>query len=143
MLSLYEAGAAAVKPIEAKRRQNPNRVWVHLTNERTDLACMQSAIALVGYSVLIVWVWLLRLPLAPNPPGNSWKLGFALAIAGWLAVLSAIQHHLAIHNDIAEDAAEPPDRWVVLFSLVVLRLCVGVIDYVFAIPLEMTSVMVE
>jgi len=143
MLSLFKAREASAESIEERRGRNPNRIRDHLANERTYLSWMRSAIALMGFGVLIVRMWLLRPPLALQPPGNGWKLGLVFAIAGLFAVLLATQHYFAIRDDIEADTYEPPDRWVILFSLVVLLLSVGVIYYVFTVPLEMTSVMVE
>jgi putative membrane protein len=129
---------------EKPRRLNPNRVRDHLANERTYLAWMRSAIALMGFGVLIVRLRLLRPPLAPQPPGNGWKLGLAFAIAGLLMVLLSTQHYFAVRYDIEEDTYEPPDRWVILSSLAILILGVGVIYYVFTVPLEsLSSIIVE
>jgi putative membrane protein len=46
-------------------KSNPNRIRDHLANERTYLSWMRSAIALMGFGVLIVRIRLLRPPLAP------------------------------------------------------------------------------
>jgi putative membrane protein len=67
---------------EKLRKANPNRIRDHLANERTYLSWMRSAIALMGFGVLIVRIRLLRPPLAPQPPGNGWKLGLAFSIVG-------------------------------------------------------------
>jgi putative membrane protein len=41
-----------------------------------------------------------------------------------------------VRNDIDADTFDPPDRWVVLFSLAITLIGAGVIFYVFAAPLE-------
>ncbi|MBW4518635.1 MAG: DUF202 domain-containing protein [Scytolyngbya sp. HA4215-MV1] len=128
---------------EATCKRNPNRIRDHLANERTYLSWMRSAIALMGFGVLIVRMRILRPPLAPQAPGNGWKLGLAFAVVGLLTVLLSTQHYFAIRNDIEEDTYEPPDRWVVLSSLAVLMLGAGVIYYVFTLPLELNAVFVE
>lgn len=129
---------------EIARKRNPNRIRDHLANERTYLSWMRSAIALMGFGVLIVRMRILRPPFAPQPPGNGWKLGLAFAIVGLLSVLLSTQHYFAVRDDIEEDTYEPPDRWVILSSMAVLLLGAGVIYYVFTIPLEsMGAVVIE
>ncbi len=119
-----------------KPRRNPNRIRDHLANERTYLSWMRSAIALMGFGVLIVRLRILRPPLAPQPPGNGWKLGLAFAIVGLLAVVLSTQHYFAVRDDIEEDTYAPPDRWIILSSIMILLLGMGVIYYVFSVPLE-------
>ncbi len=129
---------------KALRKLNPNRIRDHLANERTYLSWMRSAIALMGFGVLIVRLRILRPPIAPQPPGAGWKLGLAFAVVGLLAVLLSTQHYFVVRDDIEEDTYEPPDRWIILSSLSLLFLGVGVIYYVFAIPLELSgTIMIE
>lgn len=118
---------------------NPNRIRDHLANERTYLAWMRSGIALMGFGVVIVRLRILQPPLAPQPPGNGWKLGLAFSLVGLLTVLFSTQHYFGVRRDIDEDTYEPADRWVLLSSLSVLLLGAGVLYYVFTVPLEYTS----
>jgi putative membrane protein len=143
MMSLFKAQRDSTTNNEARKKRNPNRIRDHLANERTYLAWMRSAIALMGFGVLIVRIRILRPPLAPQPPGNGWKLGLAFAIVGLLSVLLSTQHYFAVRDDIEEDIYEPPDRWVILSSLALLLLGAGVIYYVFTVPLEMNTVLIE
>ncbi len=142
-MSLFKAQRDSTTNNEARKKRNPNRIRDHLANERTYLAWMRSAIALMGFGVLIVRIRILRPPLAPQPPGNGWKLGLAFAIVGLLSVLLSTQHYFAVRDDIEEDIYEPPDRWVILSSLALLLLGAGVIYYVFTVPLEMNTVLIE
>jgi putative membrane protein len=129
---------------ENSKKRNPNRVRDHLANERTYLAWMRSAIALMGFGVLIVRLRILRPPLAPQAPGNGWKLGLAFGVVGILTVLLSAQHYFAVRDDIEDDTYAPPDRWVILSSLSLLLLGVGVVYYVFTIPLEsLGTVLIE
>lgn len=129
---------------EKPEKRNLNRIRDHLANERTYLSWMRSAIALMGFGVLIVRLRILRPPLAPQPPGTGWKLGLAFSVVGLLAVLLSTQHYFAVRDDIEEDTYEPPDRWVILSSIAVLLLGMGVIYYVFTVPLEsLGSVLIE
>ncbi|MDX2216035.1 MAG: DUF202 domain-containing protein [Oculatellaceae cyanobacterium bins.114] len=123
-------------PGDRPQRINPNRIRDHLANERTYLAWMRSAIALMGFGVLIVRLRILRPPLAPQPPGNGWKLGLAFSIVGLLMVLLSTQHYFGVRNDIEDDTYQPPDRWVILSSIAILLLGLGVIYYVFSAPLD-------
>ncbi|OLP17064.1 hypothetical protein BST81_17035 [Leptolyngbya sp. 'hensonii'] len=134
-----------VQPIEDHKAEkpkhlNPNRIRDHLANERTYLSWMRSGIALMGFGVLIVRMRILHPPIAPQPPGNGWKLGLAFSIVGLLAVLLSTQHYFVVRNDIEEDTYEPPDRWVILSTLAVLFLGLGVIYYIFSFPFEMAGV---
>jgi len=141
MPNLFKPKATTSACTEEAKKRNPNRVRDHLANERTYLSWMQSAIALMGFGMLIVRLRILRPPYASQPPGNGWKLGLAFAVVGLLTVLLSTQHYL--RNDIEDDTYAPPDRWVVLASLALLLLGGGVIYYVFTLPLEMEAIVIE
>ncbi|MFM7266609.1 MAG: YidH family protein, partial [Cyanobium sp.] len=114
----------------------PNRIRDHLANERTFLAWMRSGIALLGFGVLIVRIRVLRPPLAPQPPGNGWRLGLAFTLVGLLMVLLSAFHYFGVRNDIEDDTYDPPDRWVILATLVILALGSCVVLYVFQVPFD-------
>ena len=120
---------------------NPNRVRDHLANERTYLSWMRMAIALLGVGVIVVRLRILRPPMLPTP-GNGWKLGLAFSIIGMLTVWLSTHHYFAVRHDIDADTFDPPDRWVVLFSLAITFIGAGVIYYVFAAPLEQMSLII-
>ena len=125
-------------------RRNPNRVRDHLANERTYLAWMRSGISLLGFGVLIVRIRILKPPLAPTGPGAGWKLGVAFTVVGLLMVGLSSLHYFGVRNDIDNDTYEPPDRWVILSTIVVLMLGSCVALYVFQIPYESTeSILVD
>ena len=126
------------------KKPSADRVREHLANERTYLAWMRSAIAMMGFGVLIVRLRILRPPLAPQPPGNGWKLGLAFALLGLLTVVLSTQHYFAVRRDIDRDTYEPSDRWIIVFSLAVIILGVGVGYYVFTVPLEsLSTILIE
>jgi putative membrane protein len=114
-------------------RRHPSRVRDHLANERTYLAWMRSAIALMGFGVVIVRLRHFQPPLVPQP-GTGWKLGLLFSVVGLVTVLLSTQHYFAVRRDIDEDTYEPADRWVILFSLAVMILGAGVIYFVFTVP---------
>ncbi|MFM7885425.1 MAG: YidH family protein [Pseudanabaena sp.] len=122
-------------------KQNPNRVRDHLANERTYLSWMRMAIALLGVGVIVVRLRILRPPMLPTP-GNGWKLGLAFSIIGMLTVWLSTHHYFAVRHDIDADTFDPPDRWVVLFSLAITLIGAGVIYYVFAAPLEQMGLII-
>ncbi|MFN7677013.1 MAG: YidH family protein [Cyanobacteriota bacterium] len=122
-----------------RRHRNPNRIRDHLANERTYLAWMRSGIALLGFGVLIVRIRVLRPPLAPHPPGFGWKLGLAFSIVGLLMVGLSSLHYFGVRNDIEDDQYEPPDRWVLLSTLVLLCLGAFVVLYIFQVPFDATA----
>jgi putative membrane protein len=121
---------------------NPNRIRDHLANERTYLAWMRSGIALLGLGVVIVRLRILNPPLSPQPPGNGWKLGLLFSLVGLLTVLFSAQHYFQVRQDIEQDTYEPGDRWVLLSSAAILLLGIGVLYYVFTVPLELTSTII-
>jgi putative membrane protein len=125
------------KSEEAKRR-NSSRVRDHLANERTYLAWMRTAIALMGFGVVIARLRLFQPPIVPTP-GNGWRLGLIFALVGLVTVLLSTQHYFAVRHDIDEDTYEPADRWVLLFSIGILLLGAGVIYYMFTVPLSPLS----
>jgi putative membrane protein len=119
-----------------RRHRNPNRIRDHLANERTYLSWMRSGISLLGFGVLIVRIRVLRPPLAPQPPGQGWKLGIAFSVVGLLMVALSCLHYFGVRNDIEDDHYEPPDRWVLLSTLVLLCLGSFVVLYVFNVPFD-------
>ena len=120
---------------EQPKRRDSARVRDHLANERTYLAWMRTAIALMGFGVVIVRLRAFHPPLI-HQPGNGWKLGLLFSLIGLLTVLLSTQHYFAVRFDIDSDNYEPADRWVILFSLAVILLGAGVIYYVFTAPLN-------
>lgn len=127
-----KASAASSEQIATNRRRS-DRIRDHLANERTYLAWMRSAIALMGFGIVIVRIRMFQPPMVPST-GMSWKLGLAFAVVGLLTVWLSTQHYFGVRRDIDEDTYEPPDRWVMLFSLAILLLGTGIIYYVFAAP---------
>lgn len=142
-MSITQTNATEIKTKETKARLNPSRVRDHLANERTYLAWMRSAIALMGFGVVIVRIRHFFPPQA-HSPGNSWKLGLLFSLVGLATVLLSTQHYFSIRYAIDEDTYEPSSRWVVLFSIALTLLGAGVIYFVFATPLNpMSSIVPE
>jgi putative membrane protein len=142
-LTFIPPKSIAVRSEQTATKRRSDRVRDHLANERTYLAWMRSAIALMGFGIVIVRIRMFQPPMMPST-GISWKLGLAFAVVGLLTVWLSTQHYFGVRRDIDEDTYEPGDRWVMLFSLAVLLLGAGIIYYVFATPLQlMTGAMFE
>ncbi|NJR73374.1 MAG: DUF202 domain-containing protein [Scytonema sp. CRU_2_7] len=134
------------KASEKEKLKTPSsdKVREHLANERTYLAWMRTGISLMGFGVVIVRLRLLRPPLAPQSPGHGWKLGLAFSLVGLLTVMLSTQHYLVVRRDIDEDSYKPADRLVIISSLAVMFLGIGVVYYVFTMPLDsLNTVIVE
>ena len=108
---------------------NSSRIRDHLANERTYLAWMRTAVALMGFGVVILRLRAFHFPSVPRP-GFGWKLGLIFAGVGLLTVLFSTLQYFAVRRDIEEDTYEPADRWVILFSLAIALLGVGIIYFV-------------
>jgi putative membrane protein len=126
---------------EQPKRRNSSRIRDHLANERTYLAWMRTAISLMGFGVVIVRLRFFKPPIITTP-GNGWKLGLIFSVVGLVTVLLSTQHYFAVRYDIDEDNYEPADRWVLLFSLSVTLLGVGIIYYVFTVPLDSANTLI-
>ncbi|MBW4595343.1 MAG: DUF202 domain-containing protein [Brasilonema angustatum HA4187-MV1] len=139
-----KANAETSEKEKSNKPSSTDKVREHLANERTYLAWMRSGISLMGFGVLIVRLRILRPPLAPQAPGDGWKLGLAFSLVGLLTVMLSTQHYLAVRRDIEEDTYQPAGRLVILSSLAVILLGIGVVYYVFSFPLEsLNTVIVE
>jgi putative membrane protein len=114
---------------ETPKTYNSSRIRDHLANERTYLAWMRTAIALMGFGVVILRLRAFHPPMLPRP-GYGWKLGLLLSVVGLVTVLLSTGHYFFVRRDIEEDSYEPPDRWVILFSLTVTLLGAGIIYFV-------------
>ncbi|MFB2916938.1 MULTISPECIES: YidH family protein [Aerosakkonema] len=126
---------------EKPKRRNESRVREHLANERTYLAWMRTAIALMGFGVVIVRLRPFHPPMLPQP-GNGWKIGLVFSLVGLVTVLLSTQHYFVVRRDIDEDTYEPADRWVILLSMAVTLLGAGVIYFVFSSTLNLNSLLV-
>jgi inner membrane protein YidH len=114
-------------------RTNPNRVRDHLANERTYLAWMRTAVALMGFGVVIVR---LRYFLPPHLQGHGhgWELGLMFALVGLLTVVLATFHYFGIRRAIDTDTYEPAARWVIVFSFAVALIGAGVLYFLITSP---------
>ncbi|WP_079677961.1 YidH family protein [Planktothrix sp. PCC 11201] len=120
---------------QKRKKLNPSRVRDHLANERTYLAWMRTAVGLMGFGVVILRLRAFQ-PVTVPGPGYGWKLGLLFSGVGLLTVLLSTVQYFVVRRDIEEDSYEPPDRWVILFSLAVTLLGAGIIYFVFTSPVS-------
>jgi putative membrane protein len=91
---------------------------------------MRSAIALLGFGVVIVRLRYFQVPQLPHP-GTGWKLGLLFSVVGLMTVLLSTVYYFIIRHAIDDDSYEPSTRRVILFSITVTLLGAAVIYYVF------------
>lgn len=128
----------AVSTTEKQGRQNPARTRDHLANERTYLAWMRSAIALLGFGVVIVRLRQFHIPQV-HRPGTGWKLGLLFSLVGLLMVVLSTFYYFATRYDIDNDTYEPSSRRVIFFSFIIMLLGTGVMYYVFTTAIDPMS----
>ena len=125
-----------------KGRQNQSRVRDHLANERTYLAWMRTAIALMGFGMVIVRLRYFQIPQVPRP-GIGWKLGLLFSCIGLMTVLLSTLEYFSVRRDIDDDTYEPAGRWIILFSLAITLLATGVIYFIFTAPFNPVNSFVQ
>jgi putative membrane protein len=133
MLFFLKSQVTETKTSIQPKKVNPNRIRDHLANERTYLSWMRTAIALMGFGMVILRLRAFHPPLVPRP-GYGWKLGLMFALVGLLSVFFTTAHYFTVRRDIDEDTYEPADRWVILFSLAIVILGAGIIYFVVTSP---------
>ncbi|MGI0479821.1 YidH family protein [Geminocystis sp. CENA526] len=123
------------------KKLNPSRTRDHLANERTYLAWMRTAVSLMGFGVVILRLRAFHPPELPRP-GLGWKMGLVFSLVGLLTVLLSTMQYFVVRRDIEEDTYEPPDRWVILFSLAIALLGSGIIYFVFTTPADPNDILI-
>ena len=121
------------------KSSNSNRTRDHLANERTYLAWMRTAVALLGFGLVVVRLRT-ALPPATQGPLHAWQIGLLFCLAGLGSVGFATAHFFHIQSAIENDSYQPEKRWIVACSLMVMILGGGVVWYVLsagAAPLVM------
>jgi putative membrane protein len=107
---------------------NPNRARDHLANERTYLAWIRTAIALIGFGVVIVRLRYL-LPPQVHSTGQGWHLGLVFGAVGLLMVVFATTHYFHVLHAIESQSYEPEKRWIIICSGLILLIGAGVLYY--------------
>ena len=99
---------------KSQEHTNPARVRDHLANERTYLAWMRTALAMMGFGVVIVRLRYLLPRLQGD--GHGWELGLLFAVVGLLTVFFSTVHYFAVRRSIDNDNYEPAGCWVLLLA---------------------------
>jgi putative membrane protein len=115
------------------RDSNPNRTRDHLANERTYLAWIRTAVALMGFGVVVVRLRYLMPPGAATW-GHGWELGLLMAVVGVLLVLLATGHYFQVRHAIESDSYQPSSRWIIACSFVITPIGAGIIFYLLSSP---------
>jgi putative membrane protein len=118
---------------QASGKSNPNRTRDHLANERTYLSWIRTAVALLGFGVVIVRLRYL-LPPGVATHGYGWQLGLLMAFVGVLLVVLATAHYFQVRHAIEVDSYEPSGRWIIACSFVIIAIGAGVILYLYNSP---------
>lgn len=112
---------------------NPNRVRDHLANERTYLAWIRTAVALMGFGVVIVRLRYF-LPAGAVGTGHGWELGLVFTLVGLLTVFLSTWHYFTVRKGIDAARYEPSGGWVILFSLAIALVGAGVLYWLLTAP---------
>lgn len=109
-----------------------SRIRDHLANERTYLAWMRTAIALMGFGVVMAR---LRSLLAAGTigTGQGRLLGLIFTTIGLLTILLSTQHYFSVRNSIEQANYEPRSVPILVFSSMIFCLGGGVIFVILSI----------
>ncbi len=111
--------------------QNPNRQRDHQANERTFLAWLRTAIALIGFGFAIarfglftrqLQATLTTQPLPEQPGLTSESLGIGLVLLGVLSIAIAAWRHNQIFRQIERQTYQPNPVLVWLMTAAVMIL---------------------
>jgi putative membrane protein len=112
-------------PETSASQNNANYLRDHLANERTYLAWIRTAVALLGFGVLVVRSRLPSVAAPDNQTANALHLsrghglGLGFAIAGLLTVLVATWQYFAVRRAIETASYRPSGWWIVALSIAV------------------------
>ncbi len=123
------------------KQQNLSRAIDRSANERTFLAWMRAAIALMGFGFVIVRLRVVQLPVQYRQ-AIGWKLGLIFSLVGLATVLISTLHYFTVRQQIDLDTYEPPDGMVLFFSFAVGLLGIGVIYAILAAALGSVTVVI-
>ncbi|MEG4320080.1 MULTISPECIES: DUF202 domain-containing protein [unclassified Microcoleus] len=123
---------------EKLKQENLSKAIDRSANERTFLSWMRSAIALMGFGVLIVRFRTVQIPIQ-HRHGTGWKLGLVFSLVGLATVLISTRKYFIVRRQIDENTYEPSDWLIILFSAAVGLLGMGVIFFIFAAAVSSQS----
>ena len=112
-----------------------NRTSDHLANERTYLAWVRTAVALMGFGVVIMRLRYL-LPAGVQGHTHGWELGLLFDLTGLLMVALAARHYFRVRHAIDTDTFQPSGAAIVGCTLAILLIGVGVLFYLLFSPIS-------
>jgi putative membrane protein len=116
---------------EKPNQQNLSRAIDRSANERTFLAWMRAAVALMGFGVVIVRLRVVQMPVQYRL-GMGWKLGLIFSLIGLATVLISTLHYFTVRRQIDEDTYEPVRLVDIRLQFGCRLLGIGVIYFIFA-----------
>lgn len=114
-------------PVEP--RSNPNRARDHLANERTHLAWLRTAVAMMGFGVLIVRLRFEKGSLPSSAPIHTAQLGLLFAVVGLAMVPFALFRYFAGWRSIERDEFQPQTWSVVAFGVAIIVIGIAIVFY--------------
>ncbi|WP_293253204.1 MULTISPECIES: DUF202 domain-containing protein [unclassified Microcoleus] len=123
---------------EKPKQQNLSLAIDRSANERTFLAWMRAAIALMGFGVVIIRLRVVQIPVQ-HRHGTGWKLGLVFSLVGLATVLISTGKYFIVRRQIDDRTYEPSDGLIFLFSSAVGLLGIGVIYFIFAAAVSPSS----
>lgn len=126
---------------EKPKQQNLSRAIDRSANERTFLAWMRAAMALMGFGVIIIRLRVVQMPVHYRE-AMGWKLGLIFSLIGWATVFISTVHYFTVRHQIDRDTYNPPDAMVLFFSFAVGLLGIGVIYSILAAALGPSSLVI-
>jgi putative membrane protein len=117
-------------------KKNPH-VTEHLANERTILAWIRTAIAVITLGVAINRFSLFLMEVHQLVPGSNAanrhveKLGIGLVILGIVIMCGAIAHYLRVGRTIESETYRPANLFLVLTSITIVLMGGGALFWLF------------
>ncbi len=116
---------------QEKPPRRDSYVREHLANERTFLAWIRTALALMGFGVVIARLrWLIPSP-SPVHSGtiNVLTLGLMLSLLGVATVVFALCHFLATRRALENDDYQPLGASIIAIGILIIIVGIGIVFY--------------
>jgi putative membrane protein len=110
-----------------------SRVTNHLANERTFLAWLRTAIAMMGFGILMVRLRSSAPPGAGRGPVHVAQIGLLFALIALAMVGFALWNYIATRRAIDNDSYRAGATGIVVFSVLILLLGVFVVVYLWTV----------
>lgn len=117
---------------------NPNRTRDHLSNERTYLAWIRTALSLIGFGFVVVR-FRSAMPSVAATPNHSLTLGLLFCCVGLLLVPFANWQYFRVMHTIENENFEPSQRAISIASTLIFLIGVGVVIYLLLYPNTATT----